>query len=441
MKRWLMLIAISLLIVTGNSFPQTSPAYFAETGHWYQVVSSGSMTWTQARDAATALGGYLACISSQEENDFILGLAPPQPATWIGGTDQATEGDWQWISGESWSFSHWGSGEPNSGGGMVEEDYLEMWTSDNHASLDPGDWNDDGVSQPSFIVEFNSDLSGDLYWSPVGTGMNDRVVAFTIDAADRLVAGGHFTEADGLAARKIALWDGLSWSAMGEGMNDEIPTLTTYLGNVIAGGEFDSAGGATAKYIAEWNGSVWSPLGSGFGGCCVEGMTVFNGNLVAGGYFITAGDTMNRVALWDGSSWTAFGSGTDSMVEAVAVYDSKLIAGGWFTQAGGSPASRIAQWDGSTWSPLGDGVTDAVGGQLYIDALVVFRNRLIAAGTFLKAGGGTVNHIAQWDGSAWSPLGQGTNARVHTLAVHNGMLFVGGDFTEASGVPARHIAC
>jgi hypothetical protein len=148
-------LALCLVLLSSSVRSQTQPQYFAGTGHWYQVVSSPNLSWTQARDAAAAAGGYLACIVSQAENDFITGLNPPPPATWIGGTDQVTEEDWQWVSGEPWSFTHWGSNEPSNGG--AGEDYLEIWTSTNHSSLKPGDWNDDATTQPSYVVEYNSD--------------------------------------------------------------------------------------------------------------------------------------------------------------------------------------------------------------------------------------------------------------------------------------------
>ena len=39
-----------------------------------------------------------------------------------------------------------------------------------------------------------------------------------------LYAGGDFTTAGGVAANRIAKWDGSSWSALGSGMNDDGPT-------------------------------------------------------------------------------------------------------------------------------------------------------------------------------------------------------------------------
>jgi len=42
---------------------------------------------------------------------------------WIGFTDQASEGTWEWISGEAVTYTNWASGEPNDANG---EDYAVM---------------------------------------------------------------------------------------------------------------------------------------------------------------------------------------------------------------------------------------------------------------------------------------------------------------------------
>ncbi len=177
MNRLICATILSAVLLTHLAVAQSTPQFFPGTGHWYQLVTSPNVTWTQAKDAAAASGGYLACINSQAENDFVLGLTPPPPAAWIGGTDQGAEGNWQWISGEPWSFTHWGSNEPSNGGGLIEEDFLEIWTSDNHLFLDPGDWNDDSTPLPSYVIEYNSDPSSSCAGNALlFDGANDEVV-------------------------------------------------------------------------------------------------------------------------------------------------------------------------------------------------------------------------------------------------------------------------
>ncbi len=82
--------------------------------------------------------------------------------------------------------------------------------------------------------------------------------------------------------------------------------------------------------------------------------------------------------------------------------DDLLIFGGWFTSAGGNPANHVAAWDGQAWSALDSGTT----GKVY--ALAVYGGDLITGGSFASAGGVLCANIARWDGAAWHPLGSGT---------------------------------
>jgi len=72
--------------------------------------------------------------------------------------------------------------------------------------------------------------------------------------------------------------------------------------------------------------------------------------------------------------------------------------------AGSVAAQSVARFDGSHWSAVG-----ALDGAVY--ALVVFDDgggpALYATGAFMTAAGTTVDHIARWDGSGWSPLAGG----------------------------------
>ena len=77
--------------------------YNSANGHYYKVVNHGSnITWSAAKTAAEAstlngLSGYLASITSYQENTFIDDKAGVN--AWLGGTDADTEGCWKWSGG------------------------------------------------------------------------------------------------------------------------------------------------------------------------------------------------------------------------------------------------------------------------------------------------------------------------------------------------------
>jgi len=104
----------------------------------YTLVDGPS--WTDAEAASVKLGGHLASIQDQQENNVVSQvsqLSPDPLLVWIGGTDAAVEGDWRWVTGEPWGFTNWSPGEPtnNAWGAGIPENYLALYKAD-------GTWND-----------------------------------------------------------------------------------------------------------------------------------------------------------------------------------------------------------------------------------------------------------------------------------------------------------
>jgi hypothetical protein len=294
-------------------------------------------------------------------------------------------------------------------------------------------------------------------WIPLGLGVDSIVRALTV-YNNRLVVGGGFLNAGGNSASHIATWDGSSWNSFGAGPSGGwggIRALAVFDGSLIVGGGFDHFGGVAANNIVAWNESVWSPLGLGTD-ALVSSIAVFNSKLIAGGTFDSAGGvTANRIASWDGSSWQALGTGlshtTDPLflnVRTMIVYAGRLIVGGFFNLAGGIAANYIASWNGANWSPLATGMSGFGTGLSYgittVNSLAIYDNRLIAGGTFSNAGGVTANCIAAWNGVSWSSLGTGIccsgNPEVDALAVQDTILFAGGEFWQAGDVYEQNLS-
>ena len=108
-------------------------------GHSY-YRSTSSMTWTNARAACDNMGGHLVTITSAAENTFVFNT---WPSGWIGFTDEVTEGQWRWVTGETVTYTNWNGGEPNNAG---NEDYAQF--------VSGGRWNDLPNTSLPYVLEF-----------------------------------------------------------------------------------------------------------------------------------------------------------------------------------------------------------------------------------------------------------------------------------------------
>ena len=105
------------------------------TGHCYRLVTEGQ-PWRQARERCDELGAgfQLVAPATLAERDLIMPMVIPlNSPIWIGATDEVMEGVFQWINGEPFTFPGgmhpWNPNEPNNGGGLGEEDCVELFTS------------------------------------------------------------------------------------------------------------------------------------------------------------------------------------------------------------------------------------------------------------------------------------------------------------------------
>jgi hypothetical protein len=159
-------------------------------GHFYQVVVvNGGISWTDAKKAAEDAGGYLATITSADEEIWIQHLindltywheasAGSLYGPWLGGFQVPDSGEpvgeWRWITGEIFNFTNWKSKEPNNQyiQGCLNQDRLHYFRADPNTQIPIAAWNDIQDNCPpfiswSYIIEYSSficteELDGDI---------------------------------------------------------------------------------------------------------------------------------------------------------------------------------------------------------------------------------------------------------------------------------------
>ena len=143
------------------------PVPWAVNGHLYQAVwVATGITWPDAQAAATQAGGYLATITSADEDALAYalvcdpifwvmdahgnGLGP-----WLGGLQPAGSvepgGGWQWVTGEPMTYLNWTPGEPSNAQGTEDRlHFLGLQT------LQGSQWNDVPASVPlcGYLIEY-----------------------------------------------------------------------------------------------------------------------------------------------------------------------------------------------------------------------------------------------------------------------------------------------
>ena len=122
--------------------------YYFYDGHTFKYYSSAK-TWANAKTACENLGGHLATSTSAEKNTFLTTLTTAR--AWLGGTDEAKEGTWKWITGETWNYTKWYTGTPDNADGA--EHYLCI----NYNTV--GKWNDGPATAAlGYLCEWDYDM-------------------------------------------------------------------------------------------------------------------------------------------------------------------------------------------------------------------------------------------------------------------------------------------
>ena len=138
----------------------------ASFGGEYAIIS-GDFTWAEAKVDAEARGGHLATITSADEQAVIvagLNASNNDLHLWLGGTDEGLEGNWTWVTGETWDYDNWLKGEPNNNG---SEHYLQLLGKGKLGNVPViiGQWNDapnEYTRTKGYLIEYEDNVGGNV---------------------------------------------------------------------------------------------------------------------------------------------------------------------------------------------------------------------------------------------------------------------------------------
>ena len=284
----------------------------------------------------------------------------------------------------------------------------------------------------------------------------------------KVYVGGTFTGPGGVEDRNnLAVWDGVSWGTVcndtspGPAFGGNVDDLQIIGSTLWVGGEFQNGAHiATADYLVACDlntGAATSPFTvDGHGSGPMYALTADSGgNLYGAGTFINLAGIpqADYVAKWNGAAWSAMGSGPGPGLGAVTGITRSLTANGTDVFIGtdakdvaGIPlADHVAKWDGAAWSALGSDTAGTNGWFTTLTsvyALTTSGSQLFAAGSFQNANGDSrADNVASFDGSAWHPVGSDgagngpLNGEGRALATFGlgAPLHAGGNFTNAGG--------
>ncbi len=402
------------------------------------VPTSGLAKWDGANWSAVGFSGLVVALMSDGTNLYVGGSF-----TNAGGIANTNFAKWD---GTNWS---------SIGGGIG---YYSNSTTPNVSAIVwhngqlyiGGNFTNAGPTPATNVAVWNGST-----WASVGGGVggvNDTVATLQFLGND-LYAAGQFTTAGGVSALNIAHWNGTSWSALGSGLKGPagsrpVNALALLGSDLYATGNFTNAGGVAAGRVAKWDGGSWSSIGALNGGG-LRAISNSSSIYICGSFNLAArvvGNNLiaNNVIRWDGADWNAVagkpGQGTYTFVQALGFGNDGLYAGGVFTTIGTASGSHIGRWDGTNWNALAEGISGSFNGSsALVRAIGAQGNNVFIGGNFSIAGTLPVENIAYWDGANWQTMGYGVDNSVNVIATDSSGVYVGGIFTNALNFPGAPI--
>lgn len=344
MSRMLYFVLLILVPITASVKDACAQVLNPANGHYYQVISA-TKTWDDAKVDAesrvySGMKGHLATINSAAENSFVntLRVSANVSYMWLGGYQPTgspePDGNWQWVTGEPFTYLNWLGSEPNNAGA---QNGLAMW------SINNGTWDDAQSYQTlPYMVEYDA--------------VNARAVEFTFTGEAQT-----FTIPQGVTSITIDAWGAQGWSGSSPGGSGGFTngtlavtpgeTLIVYVGgqgavanidHVPMGGGFNGGGNGQTNAF----GGLGS-VGGGGGASDVRqgGNTLLHRVLVAGG---GGGSTNNGCSGGAGGGLVGGNGGNQNGAYPLGTGGSQSAGGsvGGSLGEGGDATPDMTPWNG-----------------------------------------------------------------------------------------------
>jgi len=164
------------LLRKSNPYDENTKGVWSWGGHSYELFPQKntlafSKQFVSSR-TLDGLPGYVAVVSSAEEQDVVVNMMGRfgVGSIWIDASDEETEGEWKWLSGElanqhfpaaagegeeAKPFTSWNQGEPNNAG---EEDCLVLVKGATWENTPLNGWNDVSCSDEmsALLIEYGT---------------------------------------------------------------------------------------------------------------------------------------------------------------------------------------------------------------------------------------------------------------------------------------------
>jgi len=252
----------------GKSVPE-GLVYNEHNGNYYSAIADAGISWDDANAAVQGVSfgkceAHLATITSQNEQDWIANTFPTAVASgyWLSGKQAPGSvepaGGWEWVTGETFFYTNWRSGEPNNG--PDNEESLQF----NPAAWGGviGSWNDlqnNWGTAGGYVVEYDCPTKvtggGQVIRFVTGNGdIQKRIYGFNAQKGGDLVVKGQAQSSlqnpDGskvsfhMESTCLSVWDNNAWIGTRVTQSSDesiIPTGITFLWRIVDNGQGKNA--------------------------------------------------------------------------------------------------------------------------------------------------------------------------------------------------------